>query len=219
MLKFYHHPLSPNSRRVWIALLEKDLPFEPFAMSLDGDQFQPEFLQLNPFHHIPVLVDDGFRVLESLATLDYLEAKYPTPALLPTEPQAIATVRMVQMVILNELAPATQPLMRQSMGLGEVEPQQMEETKKRVAVVLRFLEELLGDRPFFGSEHLTLGDIVAGVSLPWLPGFGISLADYPQLQAWSDRVMARPAWQQTQPEPAALEALKERMKARMAAPK
>ncbi len=60
MLKLYHNPISSNSRRVWIALLEKEIPFELVSLNLDGDQFQPEFLALNSFHHIPVLVDDGF---------------------------------------------------------------------------------------------------------------------------------------------------------------
>jgi len=34
---------------------------------------EPEFVAMNPFHRIPVLVDDGFTVVESLAILDYLE--------------------------------------------------------------------------------------------------------------------------------------------------
>lgn len=103
MLKLYHTAISANSRRVWIALLEKEIPFELVSLKLDGDQFQPEFLAINPFHHIPVLVDDDFRLIESLAILDYLEAKYPTPAMLPTDAQDLATVRMVEMVTNNEL--------------------------------------------------------------------------------------------------------------------
>ena len=69
MLKLYHEPISPNSRRVWITLLEKELEFELVEVKLDGAQFQPEFLALNPFHHIPILVDDGFNIVESLAIL------------------------------------------------------------------------------------------------------------------------------------------------------
>jgi glutathione S-transferase len=53
MLKLYHVPISFNSRRVWIALLEKGLQFELIELKLDGDQFQPDFVALNPFHHIP----------------------------------------------------------------------------------------------------------------------------------------------------------------------
>ncbi|MEL6788888.1 MAG: glutathione S-transferase family protein, partial [Cyanobacteria bacterium J06607_15] len=78
MLQFYYHPLSPLSRRVWIALLEKQIQFEPVVISLaDGEQFKPDFLNISPFHHVPVIIDDGLRVLESLAILDYLESKYP----------------------------------------------------------------------------------------------------------------------------------------------
>jgi glutathione S-transferase len=88
MLTLYHTPLSINSRRVWVAMLEKDLHFDTVEVDLAGDQFKPEFLGMNPFHHIPVLVDDGFTVIESLAILDYLEAKYPIPSLLPKGPRA-----------------------------------------------------------------------------------------------------------------------------------
>lgn len=84
MLKLYHYAPSPNSRRVWVALLEKELEFELVPIDLNGEQLQPAFLALNPFHHVPVLVDNGFKVVESLAILDYLDVKYPTPALLPT---------------------------------------------------------------------------------------------------------------------------------------
>ncbi len=106
MLTLYHAPISPNSRRVWIALLEKGLDFHLVEVKLDGEQFQPDFLEINPFHHIPALVDDGFNLVESLAILDYLEAKYPAPALLPVEAKDIAVVRMVQLGTNNELLPA-----------------------------------------------------------------------------------------------------------------
>ena len=59
MLKFYYHPLSSLARRVWIGLLEKNIPFELIQVSLkDGEQFKPEFLAINPFHHVPVIVDN-----------------------------------------------------------------------------------------------------------------------------------------------------------------
>ena len=102
MLKLYYTALSVNSRRVWVALQQKQIAFEPIELNLGGDQFAPEFSAINPFHRIPVLIDGDLTVVESLAILDYLEAKYPTPALLPTEAKALAIVRMVEMVSLNE---------------------------------------------------------------------------------------------------------------------
>ena len=115
MLKFYYHPLSPLARRVWIALLEKKLSFESIIVNLkDGEQFQPDFLKLNPFHHVPVIVDDGFRVIESLAILDYLEIKYPEISLLPNDGETLAKVRMVQMVTCSELSSQILPLILDS---------------------------------------------------------------------------------------------------------
>lgn len=193
MLKFYYSHRSPVARSVWLTLLEKNIEFEPVLFSLNGDQFQPDFLAINPFHHVPVVVDDGFRVVESLAILDYLESKYPKPALLPTETKALATVRMVQMVTAHELLSKVVSLVYES----EDSPQFLQ-AKQHVDKVLEFLRELLGDSPYFGSEQLTLADIFAGAGMPLLTKLGISLCNYPQLDDWFRRLMEREAWRKTE---------------------
>ncbi|AFZ26807.1 glutathione S-transferase [Cylindrospermum stagnale PCC 7417] len=192
MLKFYYNPISPNARRVWITLLEKEIPFEPILMNLDGDQLKPDFLAINPFHHIPVVIDNGFRLVECLAILDYLEAKHPKPALLPQEPQALATVKMVQMLTANELFPQVISLICES----ENSPQ-FAKAKQHIDTVLKFFTELLGNSPYFGSEQLTLADIVAGNAVLSLPNLGFTLDDYPEINKWSQRLMQRPVWQKT----------------------
>lgn len=207
MLTFYYNPLSPNARRVWLTLLEKQIPFEPVVLKLDGDQLQPEFLEINPFHHIPVLVDNGFRLVESLAILDYLETKYPQPALLPTQAQDLATVRMVQLLTANELFPQMVSLIYES-----EDSQQFAQAKQQVDKVLNFLTELLSDRPYFGSQQLTLADIVAGTAIPLLPQLGVPLEIYPQLNAWCSRLMEREAWRKTQLSPEDFEAFKRRVR-------
>jgi glutathione S-transferase len=217
MLKLYHMPISPNSRRVWITLLEKELEFELVEVKLDGEQFQPEYLAINPFHHIPALVDDGFNIVESLAILDYLEAKYPTPAMLPTDAKDLAVVRMVQLVSVNELLPVLVQLSPLILGFPGGNPEKIEEAKQKASTVLKFFENLLGDRPYFGSQNLTLAEVVAGTVVPWLLRGSLFLSDdYPKLSAWCDRLMARPAWQTTEATPEAIEALKSRMAARIA---
>lgn len=217
MITLYHTPLSINSRRVWVALLEKELSFETVEMNLGGDQFQPDFLQLNPFHHIPVLVDDGFTVIESLAILDYLEAKYPHPGLLPTEPEAIATTRMIEMVTLNELVLGINPLIKKMMGFGQDSPEALEAAQQKAEVVLKFYAEKLENKLFFGGDRPSLADIVAGTFAPWFEQLGLPMANYPSLQTWTTHLMERPAWQTTQPTQADLDAFRDRMKARMAA--
>ncbi|GAA6623128.1 glutathione S-transferase family protein [Scytonema sp. NUACC26] len=215
MLKLYHHPISPNSRRVWITLMEKGISFEEVEVNLDGEQFKPEFLAINPFHRIPALVDDGFKMVESLAILDYLEAKYPTPAMLPTDTKDLGIVRMVQLATVHELMPAIIPLTPVMFDLPGANPEKVEHSKQKILTVLKFFEGLLDNRPFFGSESITLAEPVAGTIVPWLPGGGISLSEYPKLSAWCDRLTARPAWQKTQT-PEILAAIRSRVAAMMA---
>lgn len=216
MLKLYHTPISPNSRRVWITLVEKELEFELVEVTLDGEQFQPEYLALNPFHHIPVLVDDGFNIVESLAILDYLEAKYPKPAMLPTDAKDLAIARMVQLVTVNELFPASFALIPLIFDLPGGNPEKIGQAKEKVSTALKFFENLLDERPYFGSQNLTLAEVVAGTVVPWVLKGGVSFADYPKLSAWCDRLMARPSWQTTEATPEVIAAFKSRMVARMA---
>jgi glutathione S-transferase len=206
MLKFYFSPISINARRVWVALLEKEIAFEPVQMKLDGDHFQAEFTAINPLQRVPVIVDDGFTVVESLAILDYLEAKYPTPSLMPKEPQEIAKVRMVEMVAVNELQPVTVPLIKQMVGL-EVESTKLEAAKERINTILQFYENLLGDRTYFAGEMFSLAEVVAGTLLESLPMFGMAIDIYPNLSNWLEKLYPRPTFQQTTASPAQIQAV------------
>ncbi|PSN12219.1 glutathione S-transferase family protein [filamentous cyanobacterium CCT1] len=195
MLKLYYARPSIYARPVWLALLEKQLPFELVPVNLGGQQFEPDFLAVNPFGHVPVLMDGDLRVIESLAILDYLEARYPQPALLPGEATALARVRMVQQVALNELLPALFKLLIQDERLKEPSVE-VEYAQLRAATSLSFLESLLGERHYFAGNQLTLAEIVAGTMVHRMPDLGVSLDRYPGLQRWSARLLARPTWQQ-----------------------
>lgn len=205
MLQFYYHPLSPISRRVWIALLEKEILFTPKIVSLkDGEQFQPDFLKINPFHHVPVIIDDGLRVLESLAILDYLESKYPEPSLLPQDPPQLAKVRMAQMVANSKLSSLVVPLMTEA----ENSPKLLR-TRRKIKRVLSFLAELLADENYFGGNSLSLGDIVAGNNVILIDKLGFDLNTNQTIKTWCDRLMEREAWQKTQPDGEQVEIFKQ----------
>jgi len=191
MLKLYYARPSAYARPVWLALIEKQLPFELVPVDLGGEQFGDEFQSVNPFGHVPVLVDDGFRVIECMAILDYLEAKYPERSLMPIEASAVATVRMVQSVAFSELLPALFRMVAY--------PKDAVETaygRLRMVNTLRFLEDFLGEESYFAGEQLTLAEIVAGTLVYRVEALGLPLADYPKLKVWSDGLLERPAWQQ-----------------------
>jgi len=213
MLKFYYSRLSINARRVWVTLLEKKLEFEPILLKLNGDQFQPDFLELNPFHHIPVLVDGDLKIFESLAILDYLEAKFPNPAFMPVNAEDIAKMRMIELVTVNELPPSSIVLMKQMLDVP-VEEQKIQQARESMATVLQYFEDSLKeDQAYLIAEKLTYADIVAATAVVAIPNLGISLEPYPKVTQWLDKLNQRPSWQQTAVSSAEIEKSKAIMKA------
>jgi glutathione S-transferase len=205
MLKFYYAPISANARRVWITLLEKQIPFEPIIINLDGEQFQSEFTAINPLQRVPAIVDNELRIFESLAILDYLEAKYPVPELMPKELDKLAISRMISMVSLTELQPAAITLTKQLLGLA-IDSSIAEKARQRALAILQFFEDTLADRPYFTGDTFTVADIVAGTLVPSAAMFGISLEPYPWLNAWIDRLSRRESFRQTEPTPEQVQA-------------
>ena len=217
MLKFYYATISANSQRVWITLLEKQIPFEPIIVNLDGEQFQSEFTAINPLQQVPAIVDDELRIFESLAILDYLEAKYPVPELMPKELDKLAIARMISMISITELQPAAITLSKQLLGV-EVDPISVDKARHRAKAILQFFEDTIADRPYFTGNTFTMADIVAGTLVPSAAMFGISLDPYPGLNAWIDRLFQRESFLQTAPTPegvqAALPTIKKILEAR-----
>lgn len=196
MLKFYYQKLSLYSRPVWITLLEKQLSFEPVELSLDGDQWQPEFLAINPFGRVPVIVDDNFSIFESLAILDYLELQYPNPALLPTDIKTLTIIRMTKLLAMHELIPAM--LTRIRVSDRETTTQR---ANQQIIAMLDFLEKHLIGNSYLAGDRITYAEIVAGSLVSWLPYLNITLSNHPKVKLWSNQLMQRPAWQATQPNP------------------
>jgi glutathione S-transferase len=211
MIKLYQTSISFNSRRVWMTLLEKGLDFAIEEVQLNGQQFQPEFLAMNPFHHIPVLVDGDVTVIESLAILDYLEAKYPQPSMLPAHANDLAKVRMAQLVAVNELAIAMTPLYPKMLNLGGGDPIQVAEALQKINTCLHFLEGLLDIRPFFGSDKVTLAETVVAPVVATLSFAHIGLAEFPKLNDWMTRMQQRPSWLASEATPEQWAALRQSM--------
>jgi maleylacetoacetate isomerase len=106
MFKLYNGARSSASFRMRIALNLKGLPFEYVAIDLrKGDQFKDEFRKLNPQELVPLLDDGTAHLTQSLATIEYLEEKYPQPPLLPHSPVERAYVRSVALAIACEIHP------------------------------------------------------------------------------------------------------------------
>ena len=109
-MKLYTYFRSSASFRVRIAMELKGLSYEPTFIHLTrngGEQNTAEFQEINPQGFVPVLVDDdGNRITQSLAIIEYLEEKYPdTTPLLPKDTAGRARVRSLSLLISSEIHP------------------------------------------------------------------------------------------------------------------
>jgi maleylacetoacetate isomerase len=119
-MKLYTFFRSSASYRVRIALNLKGLPYEavPIHLSKDGGaQNQPGFKAINPQGLVPVLVDDeGHTLTQSLAIMEYLEAKYPAVPLLPIDELERAHVRSIALAIACDIHPVNNLRLLQYLG-------------------------------------------------------------------------------------------------------
>src|SRR4029077_19618553 len=84
MIKLYDFLSCPYGQKVRIVLAEKALTYDLVTVDLThGEHRKPDFLRLNPFGRVPVLVDDDPTVYDSTIINEYLEDEYPEPPLLP----------------------------------------------------------------------------------------------------------------------------------------
>lgn len=94
----YDHPLSPYGQKVKIALLEKGVPYEaPMPDGIGAGSSVADFLNASPRGEVPALVEgDDVRIFDSTVILEYIEDRWPEPALLPVSPTERARVRMLE---------------------------------------------------------------------------------------------------------------------------
>lgn len=86
MITLYHAHHSTCSQKVRIVLHEKGLEFEAIQLELGKkDQLRPEYLALNPNGVVPTLVDGDAVIIDSSVICEYLDERYPEPALAPAD--------------------------------------------------------------------------------------------------------------------------------------
>ena len=96
-LILHHHNSSVCAAKVRVAFAEKELDWESRLMRLDGDQFDPAYVRLNPMSVVPTLVHDGRAIIESNVILEYLEDAFPEPSLRPEAAGDRAEARLLMM--------------------------------------------------------------------------------------------------------------------------
>ena len=195
-IKLYDYGPSPNCQRVEIALHEKGLTYEIVPVDIrKKEQKKPEFLKLNPYGKVPVIIDGQTVLFESCIINEYLDEKYPTPPLMPTDSYKRARIRVLIDYGLNYIQPQYWVIRGELFMKKEGEPDRtvVEETTQQLRELLQYLENEIGGKDYF-MEDFTLLDIALVPRFLRMESFGVLPAlSLPRLGAWLQRMKERPS--------------------------
>jgi ganglioside-induced differentiation-associated protein 1 len=95
LLELFHHGSSVCAAKVRLALAEKNLDWESHYIDiLKGEQFEPEYMKLNPKAVVPTLLHDGHAIVESTVICEYIDEVFPDPPLKPSDARRRAEMRL-----------------------------------------------------------------------------------------------------------------------------
>jgi glutathione S-transferase len=180
VITLYDADRCPYCARVRIVLAEKGIEYE--AVEIDLSDRPAWIYEKNPLGKVPVVEEDAFVLPESAVINEYLEERYPEPALWPADPGERAFGRLL-VFRFDELSKPYYALRR-----GE------EGAQDRLDAVLARLNTILEMRPYLSGRGYGLADIAY---VPWIlrarDRMGVDLRPYPALTDWVERLSSRPA--------------------------
>jgi glutathione S-transferase len=179
MITLYDADRCPYCARARIALAEKDVEFETIEIDLTD---RPAWIyEKNSTGRVPVIEEDGWVLPESSVIMEYLEERYPEPALLPAD----AADRALARLWIFRHDDFTKPYYALRRG---------EDDGSAFAVELARIDSVLAVQPWLAGREYSLADIAY---VPWVlrarDMLGVDLDPYPALSDWLGRMLERPA--------------------------
>ena len=197
----YEHPLSSYAQKVKIALREKGVAFDlELPETFGTGRTDGSFVEANPRGEVPVLIDGDLRLFESTIILEYIEERWPEPALLPRDPAARARARLTEEVCDTQYEAV-------NWGFGEILwfrratgelAERMRAAAARQTVTLQaWLTERLGEADWFGGARFGWADAAVAPILNRSVHYGLAPAADSALARWHARIGERPSVAQT----------------------
>ncbi len=197
MIKLYDSVNCPYGQKVRIALAEKGLSYDLILVDIAaGETRRPEFLRLNPYGRVPVLIDEDAVIYDSTIINEYLDDEYPSPPLLPKVELSAkrAVARMFEDLADTSFTPQVDQLIAE-MGKPENErdANRVQRLRQAAERVLDYLNRQLHGRDFLADEF-SVADISFIPRLLVLESLDIDIgANRPNVEAWAKRVFERPS--------------------------
>jgi glutathione S-transferase len=199
MLQLLHFPLCPFSRKVRVAVREKELPAELTLVEpwRSGDSL----LAVNPAGEVPVLQDGELVVADSAVICEYLEEVRPEPALIGKTPAERAeTRRLVAWFDGKFVREVTDPIWREKL-IKRIKHKETPDSRMvrvglgNIDLHLAYIAYLFERRNWLAGEALSLADIAAAAQLSVLDYMGdVPWDRHPGAKLWYSRIKSRPSF-------------------------
>lgn len=201
-MKFYNS-VGPNPRVVTMFMAEKGIQLPQVEVDLRGGENRraPYISDVNPAGQTPALqLDDGSVLTEVTAICEYLDERFPEPALIGTTAEERAATRMwTRRVDLKICEPLTNGFrFAEGLPLFESRMRCLPEAAAGLKAIaqdgLAWLDPLMANREFLAGDRITLADILLFAFLDFGAGVGqpIDPAN-DNIRRWYDRMKARPS--------------------------
>jgi len=200
MIKLYDFLSCPYGQKVRIVLAEKSLSYDLVTVDLTQNEHRrPDFLRLNPFGRVPVLVDEDTTVYDSTIINEYLEDEYPEPPVLPPVGSSAmrARARIFEDFADTSFTPQVGQLIAEaSKAETERDQNRLQRLHQSVERVLDYLNNELKGQQFLAGEF-SVADIGFAPRLLVLKDIGIDVAanNRMNVDGWLKRMQERPSIQ------------------------
>ena len=205
-ITLYDYWRSSASYRVRIALNLKGLAYDQVVVNLlAGEHRADAHRARSPIGYVPALEIDGQMMTQSMAILEYLEASYPDPALLPADPAEAARLRAIAYAIAMDIHPicnlnVTNHHAAAFDGDDSAKDAWMVHFMTRGLAAVEVMADHPGTGPFLHGEAPGMADCVLVPQLYNARRRNMDLADMPRLAAIEEACLAHPAFAAAVPE-------------------
>jgi len=190
-MELYTYFRSSAAYRVRIALKLKGLQTDYSYVHLvkdGGQQHKPQYLAVNPQGLIPVLVDHGHVLTQSLAIIEYLEETHPQPPLLPKDALGRARVRALAQVVACDIHPVNNQrilkYLEQEFGVDETARKRW--IQRWIRDGFSVIEKMLAGDPATGccchGDQPTMADICLVPQVFNARRFEVDMSAFPTIQ-------------------------------------
>jgi glutathione S-transferase len=163
MFRLHGFPISNYYNKVKLALIEKAVPYEEVLNMASKDDGT---LALSPLGKVPFAEVDGGCLAESHVLMEYIEERWPTPPLLPTDPLARGKVRELCAFLELHLELVARRLYPQSFFGKTVSDQIREDVRKELTRNIQAFSRLARFSPWLAGDAFTMADCAGLVHLP-----------------------------------------------------